>query len=579
VIEDRVERLARGGVVQRRQPGQDQRPGVGRDAGELGLVGGERPERRDRLAVARWAELGERDRGLERDREILAARVPGEPLDGAAVAEPRERRGVPDLERRRCRGLELAEQRARRGRADLAERLAGVTADLPVGIALGQLGQRRRGRLILELAERVCALRAHGGLGLAQRRAQHGLRAGADRRVIEHLGPRRRWRPGRSGRGCRRRHRYQRRRRRRLGVRPPDRQARDPDHRGGERASERERAAAATARCGGGGRQRRRCARRLGPAQDPGVGRPGVAAHVVQIGEHVGRAGVARGRVLHQHPVDDLGDRRGHAEVRGDVGEPRRLAEQVAGHDRLQRVADERGPAGEHLVGDHAHRVEVGAVVDVPRAVDLLGRHVVRRPDHRSGLGQPLAGALGPDQLGDPEVEQLDLDSAVVPGLAQPQPDVVGLEIAVDEALVVRRLERAQRLVEDRKRLGPGQRAAADPRRQRLALEVLHHEEHAAVRIAAEVVDVDDVLVPDRVDRARLLVEPLDDLLGPAQLRLQDLDRRGPADLGVLGGVDHAHAALGELAPDRVAAQLPTDEAVRVPGTGAGDRGGSRNAG
>ena len=447
-----------------------------------------------------------------------------------------------------------------------------MAAHLGIGVLLGQLGQRRHRRLVLELAERVGALHAHARLGLPERGAQERLRVLADGVVVERLVHRRRgW-----GRRCGRRWRRRRRRGRlrRSLLRLPDRDAadREPGHR--DRADH-GRARALAARLAGGHRDRggrgsgrgRGHARRPHAAQRLGLLRPLVPVHVVQIGEHVGRAVVAAGRVLHEHPIDDLGDRRGHAQDRRHLGEPRRLPEQVAGHDRLQRVADERRDAGEHLVRDHAQRVDIGAVVDVPRAVDLLGRHVVRRADHRAGLGQLLARALGPDELRDPEVEQLHLDAAV----DVLEPDVVGLEIAVDEALVVRRLERAQRLLEDRERLGPRQRAPADPRRQRLAFEVLHHEEHAAEGIAAEVVDVDDVLVPDRVDRARLLVEALDDVLRAAELELEHLDRAAAADLAVLALEHHAHPALGQLALDHVAAQLLADEQVGV-GAGAGER-------
>jgi hypothetical protein len=124
-------------------------------------------------------------------------------------------------------------------------------------------------------------------------------------------------------------------------------------------------------------------------------------------------------------------------------------------------------------------------------------------------------------------------------------------------------LTRASAL-EDRKRLGPRQRAALDPRGQRFALEILHHEERTPLGIATEVVDVDDVLVADRIDRTRLLVKALDHLIRSAELEPQDLDRAAPGDLAVLAFEHHAHATLGELALDRVAAQLLADERLVV---------------
>ena len=49
----------------------------------------------------------------------------------------------------------------------------------------------------------------------------------------------------------------------------------------------------------------------------------------------------------------------------------------------------ERHLAGQHLKQDAAERILVGALVDVG-VVSLLWRHVVRRADHRAGLGMPL---------------------------------------------------------------------------------------------------------------------------------------------------------------------------------------------
>jgi len=60
--------------------------------------------------------------------------------------------------------------------------------------------------------------------------------------------------------------------------------------------------------------------------------------------------------------------------------------------------------------------------------------------------------------------------------------------------------------------------------------------------------------VLDRVDRAGFLVEPLDHIFRVTELGLQHLDRAEPADLAVHAFVHHAHATLGQLAPDHVAA-------------------------
>ena len=65
----------------------------------------------------------------------------------------------------------------------------------------------------------------------------------------------------------------------------------------------------------------------------------------------------------------------------------------------------------------------------------------------------------------------------------------------------------------------------ASTRVERLALEQLHREVEPAIGRAAEVVDLDDVLVVDLGDRGRLAAEPLDREVVARQLVVQHLDR------------------------------------------------------
>ena len=50
----------------------------------------------------------------------------------------------------------------------------------------------------------------------------------------------------------------------------------------------------------------------------------------------------------------------------------------MCGEDGLTRVAGEGRPAREELVSEHADGVDVGAMIDLFLASDLLGRHVRR---------------------------------------------------------------------------------------------------------------------------------------------------------------------------------------------------------
>ena len=187
----------------------------------------------------------------------------------------------------------------------------------------------------------------------------------------------------------------------------------------------------------------------------------------------------------------------------------------------------------------------------------LLGRHVLRRPHRHPGVGEAPRTAI--DAAGDAEVEHLDEVGLAV---ARDQVDVLGLEVAVDHARRVRRVQRAADLHADAHR---AQRIDAPLVRQHVgevdAVEVLHHEVGAAVLGRAEVGDVDDVGVADARGGARLAPEALDQVLLLRVDRVQDLDRDALADLDVLAGVDRAHAALADLAQDAVAVlDHPSDE-------------------
>ena len=111
------------------------------------------------------------------------------------------------------------------------------------------------------------------------------------------------------------------------------------------------------------------------------------------------------------------------------------------------RVGLERDLAGEHLVEDDPERVDVGLRGDLV-AERLLGRDVVGRAEHAAGGGQ----ALRLERAGDAEVG--DLGAALVV-----DQDVLRLDVAVDEAVLVRALERPADLDRVGDGLGHRQRA------------------------------------------------------------------------------------------------------------------------
>jgi hypothetical protein len=139
-----------------------------------------------------------------------------------------------------------------------------------------------------------------------------------------------------------------------------------------------------------------------------------------------GAARALRGVLLQQ--AQDQGFEAGRA-VRPVPGRRDRRRVQVLADDRHRLVAHERRPAADHLVQHGAEAVEVRLGRDLA-AHRLLRRHVVHGADHHPRLRQPRT------VHGDREAEVADHRPAVLG-----EPDVAGLEVAVDDALRVREFQ------------------------------------------------------------------------------------------------------------------------------------------
>ncbi len=119
---------------------------------------------------------------------------------------------------------------------------------------------------------------------------------------------------------------------------------------------------------------------------------------------------------------------------------------------------------GRHLVEHRAEGEDVGARVGL-LALELLGRHVLERPEDRAFLRQALLRrerrqaarvSRRRHRLGQAEVEQLDARLR--------QHHVAGLQVAVDDAAPVRLVQRVGDLGADPKRLLERQRALGQTR-------------------------------------------------------------------------------------------------------------------
>ncbi len=219
-------------------------------------------------------------------------------------------------------------------------------------------------------------------------------------------------------------------------------------------------------------------------------------------------------------------------------------------HDLEGLFAIEGHAAGEHLVREHAEGVDVRAPVD-RAAPALLGRHEVGRADEGAVARAAGVGLAQAEELGDAEVEQLR------PHLPVDRRDehVLGLEVAVHHAGRVGGRERRGHVAQRRQR--PGDRHRPPPRqalRERLALEQLHHVVVPPVVERAEAEDVDDVAVPNAVDRPRLLDEARDRGRVVRKRPVQHLDRRRFADERVGDAVHPPEPPLAQQPLDHVLA-------------------------
>ena len=153
--------------------------------------------------------------------------------------------------------------------------------------------------------------------------------------------------------------------------------------------------------------------------------------------------------------------------------------------------------------------------------------------------------ALGLERLGEPEVENLD------PALGRDL-DVRRLEIAMDDAALVRRFERLRDLLEDRQRLARRHRPAVDPLRQRLAGHELHLEESVESPTSSSPCSV---AMLGWLSEASTRASRSNRLLYSGIVRrelVQDLDGDLTAQPDVLGAIHLAHASGAEGSQDPV---------------------------
>jgi len=232
---------------------------------------------------------------------------------------------------------------------------------------------------------------------------------------------------------------------------------------------------------------------------------------------------------------------------------PLRLTLQDRGHCVREGRAFEGPLPGQHLEEHAAEGPHVSAMVDL-LAPSLLGAHVGRRPHDR----RPVAGGRGPggslrvdrgfpDGLGQTEVEELH-------PAVKTDTDVPGLEVAVQHALLVRRLQGQRDLLGDRERLAKWHGPSAKTIREALAFHELYDEDGQAVVGFLETVEGGDAGVVEGGEDAGLLPQAGEALGLEGELVGKRLEGDLAVQLRIAGAVDLAHASGSEPGDDLVGA-------------------------
>jgi len=118
-------------------------------------------------------------------------------------------------------------------------------------------------------------------------------------------------------------------------------------------------------------------------------------------------------------------------------------------HQLAELVPGEGAAANDAFVGDYGNTPEIGPGVDVSR-LHLLRTHVVRCADHDPGLGPASAdrGELTSRDFGHAKVQNLGKLR-----LVRANEDIVRLEVAMNDACLVRLGNRAEHLAQERNHL------------------------------------------------------------------------------------------------------------------------------
>jgi hypothetical protein len=187
-------------------------------------------------------------------------------------------------------------------------------------------------------------------------------------------------------------------------------------------------------------------------------------------------------------------------------------------------------------VKDGPQREDIGTLIEVRVPSSLLGRHVEEGPDRRPRAGE--ATRVGAPSS-DPEVEDLGVFCT-----AADEKQIGRLQIAMDDPLPVSFRERFGHAPGESQRLLDREDRPLEPGLEGLALEPLHREIGAALRVSVGDVP-DDAGMRELRQQMGFALEPAKVVARPL---LDELHCDGLSREPVARAKNHTHRALADLA-------------------------------
>jgi hypothetical protein len=279
--------------------------------------------------------------------------------------------------------------------------------------------------------------------------------------------------------------------------------------------------------------------------------RIGIALQTLQVRAHIGGVEVAQVAILFQSLVDNVFELGRKVGIEPDGRRGRTIQNRL--EDRGRTFSPERHQTGRHFVKNGSEGKQIRSPIEI-LAPGLLGGHVSHSANGRAGAGEVLVvhgvsrgvcgrnlaggNTMGRD-FGQSEVENLGMT-------AVGNKDVGWLDVTMDDALVVSRIEGIGNF-DGQGEDGRGfHRASGDLVLQRRALEKLHGNEGLAV-LLADVVNRADVGMVQGRRRLSFALEACQCLRVAGNVVGQELESDEAVQARVFRFINHAHATAAKF--------------------------------